>query len=222
VKASRGQAICARAVIASRDRWCTSRIWPISSRRRRRAFISARSALVEAVPVKETFNGKTVWEGTVHVFDLEGHPKAARAYAWSSPIEGSSKRRFYAVLHLGGIVSAVDAVRAAIVAAKVTFPPSVRSLTLGQGKYMTGDEGEIKAKRDAAARARRLLSGVFDPDMRKRMLEFAAALEAEANLLERPMQKRPAPQVTQMQMQVQQGPPAKTDAETEKKDRDPK
>jgi hypothetical protein len=35
---------------------------------------------------------------------------------WSSPIEGSDKRRFYAVLHLGGIRSPLDAVRAAIVA----------------------------------------------------------------------------------------------------------
>jgi hypothetical protein len=42
--------------------------------------------------------GATVWEGVVHVFDLEGHPKATRAYAWSSPIEGSTKRRFFAVL----------------------------------------------------------------------------------------------------------------------------
>ena len=74
---------------------------------------------------------------------------------------------------------------------------------------MNGDEGQIQAKRDAAARARRLLSGVFDPEMRSRMIEFAAALEAEANVLERSMQKRPPPQVTQMQMQVQQGPPAK-------------
>jgi hypothetical protein len=55
-------------------------------------------------------------EGTVHVFDLEGHPKATRAYAWSSPIERSNKRRFYAVLHLGGIRSPLEAVRAAIVA----------------------------------------------------------------------------------------------------------
>jgi hypothetical protein len=54
--------------------------------------------------------------GTVHVFDLEGHPKATRAYAWLSPIEGSDKRPFYAVLHLGGIRSPLDAVRAAIVA----------------------------------------------------------------------------------------------------------
>ena len=57
--------------------------------------------MVEAVPVKETFQGKTVWEGTVHVFDLEGYPKATRAYAWSSSIEGSNKRRFYSVLYLG-------------------------------------------------------------------------------------------------------------------------
>ena len=72
--------------------------------------------LVDARPVKEVFKGETVWEGVVHVFDLEGHPKATRAYAWSSPVEGSARRRFYAVLHLGGIRSPLDAVRAAIVA----------------------------------------------------------------------------------------------------------
>lgn len=52
----------------------------------------------------------------MHVFDLEGHPKATTAYTWSSPIEGSDRRRFYAVLHLGGMRSPPDAVRAAIVA----------------------------------------------------------------------------------------------------------
>jgi hypothetical protein len=51
----------------------------------------------------------------VHVLDLAGHPKATRAYAWSSPIEGSTKRRLSAVLHMGGVKSAVEAVRAAIV-----------------------------------------------------------------------------------------------------------
>ena len=75
-----------------------------------------RAVLVDAAPVKELCEGRTVWEGVVHVFDLEGHPKATRAYAWSSPVEGSSRRRFYAVLHLGGIRSPLDAVRAAIVA----------------------------------------------------------------------------------------------------------
>lgn len=74
------------------------------------------ATFVEAVPVTENFNGETVWEGVVHVFDLDDNPTATRAYAWSSPIEGSSKRRFFAVLHLGGIRSPQDAVRAAIVA----------------------------------------------------------------------------------------------------------
>ncbi|MGO4871000.1 MAG: hypothetical protein ACLPGW_10375 [Roseiarcus sp.] len=74
------------------------------------------ATLAQSVPVTETHNGQTVWEGVVHVFDLAGHPKATRAYAWSSPIEGSTKRRFFAVLHMGAIKSPAAAVRAAIVA----------------------------------------------------------------------------------------------------------
>lgn len=71
---------------------------------------------VKSVPGREALEGQVVWQGIVHVFDLEGHPSATRAYAWSSPIEGSSKRRFFAVLHLGGIRRPQDAVGAAIVA----------------------------------------------------------------------------------------------------------
>ena len=71
--------------------------------------------LVEAVEVSEKYEGQPVWKGIVHVFDLDDHPNATRAYAWSSPVEGSDKRRFYAVLHLGGIRSPQNAVRAAIV-----------------------------------------------------------------------------------------------------------
>jgi hypothetical protein len=74
------------------------------------------ATLAQSVPVRETFKGQLVWEGVVHVFDLSGHPKATRAYAWSSPIEGSTKRRFFAVLHIPPIVSPLDAVRAAIIA----------------------------------------------------------------------------------------------------------
>jgi hypothetical protein len=50
--------------------------------------------LVRFVPIKETFRGGMVWEGVVHVFDLAGHPKATRVYAWSSPVKGSTQRRF--------------------------------------------------------------------------------------------------------------------------------
>jgi hypothetical protein len=70
----------------------------------------------QSVPLRERFEGQTVWEGVVHVFDLAGHPTATRVYAWSSPIEGSTKRRFFAVLHTERINSPIEAVRAAIVA----------------------------------------------------------------------------------------------------------
>lgn len=71
---------------------------------------------VQSVPIREAFEGKAAWEGVVHVFDLAGHPKAARAYAWSSPIAGSTKRKFYAVLHVPPIDTPQKAVRASIVA----------------------------------------------------------------------------------------------------------
>ena len=57
------------------------------------------ATFAQSVPVREMFDGKTVWEGVVvQVFDLAEHT-APRAYAWSSPIEGGTKRRFFAVLH---------------------------------------------------------------------------------------------------------------------------
>jgi hypothetical protein len=49
------------------------------------------------------------------VFDLENHPTANRAYAWSHRIGHSRKRCFFAVLHQGSVKSARDAVRAVIV-----------------------------------------------------------------------------------------------------------
>lgn len=74
------------------------------------------ATFAQSVPIRETFAEKAVWEGVVHVFDLASHPTATCAYAWSSPIEGSTKRRFFAVLHTERINSPLEAVRAAIVA----------------------------------------------------------------------------------------------------------
>jgi hypothetical protein len=72
------------------------------------------STWVESVPVKEVFQDKVAWEGTVQVFDLRGHPTAKRCYAWSHATKGK-KRRFVAVLHQGPVDSPEKAVRAAIV-----------------------------------------------------------------------------------------------------------
>lgn len=74
------------------------------------------ATFVQSVPVDECHNGKPVWQGVVHVFDLADNPNATRAFAWSSPIEGSPKRRLFAVLQMGAIKTPVDAVRAAVVA----------------------------------------------------------------------------------------------------------
>ena len=74
------------------------------------------ATLAQSVPVREIFQGQTVWEGVVHVFDLAGHPTATRAYSWHFPAEGSDKPRYVAVLHTDRINSPLQAVRAAIVA----------------------------------------------------------------------------------------------------------
>ena len=65
--------------------------------------------------VIETFRGETVWDGPVTVFALEGHPKASICYAWVSPVQGSTRRRFSAVLKQKPVNTPQDAVRAAIV-----------------------------------------------------------------------------------------------------------
>jgi len=74
------------------------------------------ATLAQSVPVRETFQGQTVWEGVVYVFDLVGHPTATRAYAWPFPAEGSDKPRYVAGLHTNRINSPLEAVRAVIVA----------------------------------------------------------------------------------------------------------
>ena len=68
------------------------------------------------VPVKEVFQGKTVWDGEVEVFDLANHPKAKKAYAWGYP-NGKGGLEVVAVLEIPPVDSALTAVRAAIVQA---------------------------------------------------------------------------------------------------------
>ena len=71
---------------------------------------------VGSVPVKETFQGKTVWDGVVEVFELHGHPQASKLYAWTHQTDNPKKpKRHVTVLHVHPIISPVLAVRAAIV-----------------------------------------------------------------------------------------------------------
>lgn len=76
----------------------------------------AEATHVESVPVKETLQGQTAWEGIVEVFDLAGHPTAHRIYAWSHKTDNPANPwRHVTVLHLHPIKSAQDAVKAAII-----------------------------------------------------------------------------------------------------------
>ena len=71
---------------------------------------------VETVPIKETWQGQTVWEGEVEVFDLEGHPKTDRVYAWAHETEDADHpRRHVTVLHIPPAISPRKAVQASIV-----------------------------------------------------------------------------------------------------------
>lgn len=74
----------------------------------------SRAQLVRAVPLVEAFGGRPAWYGVVQIFDLGGHRSADRCYAWSSRIEGSDRRRVFAVLQTPSIASPADAVHAAV------------------------------------------------------------------------------------------------------------
>lgn len=73
------------------------------------------ATFIDALPIKEMFQGATVWEGIVHVFDLSGHSEAKRAYAWSEPIAETANRQFFTVLNLPPVDSPLKAVQATIV-----------------------------------------------------------------------------------------------------------
>jgi hypothetical protein len=69
----------------------------------------------ETVPVHEIFQGKTVWQGDVEVFDLNSYANVKRAYGWSHP-EGADNKgeRFVAVLEIPPVDSPQIAVKMAI------------------------------------------------------------------------------------------------------------
>lgn len=70
---------------------------------------------IESVPVHEEFQGQTVWEGTVEVFDLIDHPKVKQCYAWGHHTgKGDKHSRYVVVLKVPPVDSPIAAVRASI------------------------------------------------------------------------------------------------------------
>jgi hypothetical protein len=68
------------------------------------------------VPIMARFEGGAFWAGIVYVFDLSGHPKADRVYAWAYR-RGGGEMRFFASLHSDRINSPEGAVRSSVRAA---------------------------------------------------------------------------------------------------------
>jgi hypothetical protein len=53
------------------------------------------------------------WNGTVHVFEIAGHPRASRCYAWPEPLNETSVIT-RVVPHAGRITSPEQAVRSVL------------------------------------------------------------------------------------------------------------
>jgi len=70
------------------------------------------SQRIESVPVTEEFEGQTAWQGTVEVFDLIGHSKAKRAYAWT--YRDGDQDKTVTVLGIPPVDSPQNAVKMAI------------------------------------------------------------------------------------------------------------
>ena len=74
------------------------------------------AAHVESVPITESHHGRTVWDGTVEVFKLHGHPKAEKVYAWAHDTNDPKEPlRQITVLHVPPVTSALIAVRMSII-----------------------------------------------------------------------------------------------------------
>lgn len=69
---------------------------------------------VESVAVREVFNKLVAWQGIVDVYEIAGHPKATRCYAWS--YEEGRELKTIAVLEMPPVDSPQTAVKIAIAA----------------------------------------------------------------------------------------------------------
>jgi hypothetical protein len=95
-----------------------------------------RARFLEEVPVTERFAGRTIWQGTVSVFSVD-HADADTCYAWGSPIEGSERKKIYAVLKKPPVDGPLAAVRASV-RSRPPWAKVVRSLSLIRWKRQWG------------------------------------------------------------------------------------
>jgi hypothetical protein len=76
---------------------------------------NAKAKHLESVPITESFQGKTVWDGVVEVFRLKGHPQTDGVYTWTHATDDPAHpKRHVTVLHIPPVVSPRTAVQAVI------------------------------------------------------------------------------------------------------------
>lgn len=68
---------------------------------------------VETVPVLETFEGETIWDGEVEVFEVPEFPGADRVFAWA--FEGDDGQQQVTVAQIPPATSPENAVKAYLV-----------------------------------------------------------------------------------------------------------
>ena len=64
--------------------------------------------------VRESIEGRPVFDGMVAIFGVTGHPAANTCYAWSAEDQNTGEVTVYAVLHYAPVQSSRDAVRATL------------------------------------------------------------------------------------------------------------
>jgi hypothetical protein len=95
----------------------TSSTPPETIEEQKRAILAVHGATaghVESIPVREVFRKLVAWEGVVEVYEIKGHPKATRCYAWT--VEDGGQLKTTAVLEIPPVDSAETAVKVAIAA----------------------------------------------------------------------------------------------------------
>lgn len=85
------------------------------------------------------------WDSRVHVFDLEGHPTATRAFAWSFPGGGSHERPIYVVLDHEGLRGAYDAVQTALASDQAAAPARSSPAVMPMQQQQTQQRHETEA-----------------------------------------------------------------------------
>ena len=64
----------------------------------------------DTVPVNETCEGQTVWQGNVEVFTIRGHPKTNTCYAWGFTDDNGAMRAI-CILSISPLDTPLNAVK---------------------------------------------------------------------------------------------------------------